>query len=82
MEEVREIRTVCDTQIIIGKDLGNMLADKLKEVSKEGAICIVYDKNLKEIATACAESLRTLGRRIFLRAVDKAIKDISVSPLP
>ena len=75
MEEVREIRTVCDTQIIIGKDLGNMLADKLKEVSKEGAICIVYDKNLKEIATACAESLRTLGRRIFLRAVDKTIKD-------
>ena len=74
MEEVK-IRTLKNTQVIVVKDAFSLFADKINEVSKEGAICIVYDKNLKEIATACAESLKGLGRRIFLRAVDKMRKD-------
>ena len=81
MEELKEdIRTLNGTQVIVSHNVFKTLADHIEEVSKEGAICIVYDTGLKDIAISAAESLRRTGRRIFLRVVDKTREDAMQLP--
>jgi len=69
-----EIRKINDTQVIYG-DVYPVIASKINEASKEGAICIVYDKNLRDIALSVADALKPTSRRLFLRAIDKDAND-------
>ncbi len=59
------------TEVVVGNNVFLTIPDKILAVSKEGAICIVYDKKLKEKALMVGDSLRKLSRRIFLCELDK-----------
>ncbi|MBO4380929.1 MAG: hypothetical protein J5815_02105 [Clostridia bacterium] len=81
MEEQKlDIRILNGTEIVVGKDLFSRLADKTSEVSKEGAILVLYDKNLKHFARDIGDNLRSLGRRIFLCEIDKDKNQDSTVP--
>ncbi|MBO4554453.1 MAG: iron-containing alcohol dehydrogenase [Clostridia bacterium] len=70
-----DVRTIGGTLVVTGQDVCSVIPKKIEEVSKEGAICIVYDKKLRDIALAVADALKPTGRRLFLRVLDKAIND-------
>lgn len=70
-----DVRTIGGTLVVVGENVFPAIADKVAEVSKEGAICIVYDKKLRDIALAVADALKPTGRRLFLRALDKTQND-------
>ena len=71
-------KTGCDVtriggaEIVIAKDCFKVVPDKISEVSKEGAIVLCYDKNLKDYAVKIGEHLRCLKRRIFLCELSKS----------
>ena len=71
-------KTNCDVtriggaEIVIAKDCFKVVPDKISEVSKEGAIVLCYDKNLKDYAVKIGEHLRCLKRRIFLCELSKS----------
>ncbi|MBR4800752.1 MAG: hypothetical protein IK048_03705 [Clostridia bacterium] len=81
MEEQKfDSRTISNTEVIVGNDLYDELPTKIAEVSKEGAILVAYDKNLKQIAQKIADALRGLSRRIFLCELDKTKAQDDVLP--
>ena len=71
MENGYLTRTLSGAEIIAGKNVLSVIPSKITNASKEGAILVAYDKNLKEYALGVAESLRALKRRIFLCVLDK-----------
>ncbi len=81
MEEQKlDIRILNGTEIIIGSSLSSRLSGKISEVSKEGAILVLYDKNLKRLALEIGDNLRQLNRRIFLCEIDKDKNQDSTVP--
>ena len=70
-----DIRILKDTQVIVGEDIFGILPSKIFEASSEGAICIVFDKNTKNIAVRAGENLRGLKRKIFMLEFDGEIEE-------
>lgn len=71
MENEYSTRTLAGAEIVVGKNVLDVIPSKIADVSKEGAIVVVYDKNVKDVANKVAENLRRLKRRIFLCLLDK-----------
>ncbi len=72
MEETKfDTLKIGGAEVVVGSNVFEAIPDKISAVSKEGAICIVYDKKLKDIAIAVGDSLHKLKRRIFLCELDK-----------
>ena len=69
-------KTNCDvtriggTEIVIAKDCFKIVPDKISEVSKEGAIVLCYDKNLKDYAVSIDELERFTGIDFFCNLPD------------
>ena len=72
MEETKfDTLKIGETEVVVASNVFLRVSDKISAVSKEGAICIVYDKKLKDIALKVGDCLRKLKRRIFLCELDK-----------
>ena len=70
-DTIFDIHTIGATDVIIAHDCFKLVPDKIAEVSKEGAIVLAYDKNLKDYALKLGDALRVLKRRIFLCELKK-----------
>ena len=75
-----DVRTINDSEIIVADDVFSVLPAKISEASSDGAILVVFDKNLKDIATRVADGLRPLRRKLFICALDKTKVQSDVLP--
>ncbi len=64
-----EKRTVGKTAVIMGGGLIDELVGYFCHTFQEGALCLVYDRNVTEIAENIAAQLKRAGYRIFMQAV-------------
>jgi len=66
-ESTTRNRTVGQTEVIVGDDL--QIVPILNHRFAEGAVCLIYDRNLTEIAERIIKDLKSGGYRVFVQAV-------------
>lgn len=68
---------VCGADVFSGKDLIPQILPRLRSVFEEGALCVVYEKEYEDVATALCQELKRGGYRVFLtNAYQGKIQDV------
>lgn len=65
-------RTLGRTEVISGNDIVEEIPSYLTHTLAEGAICIIYDRNVTETADSIIKELKNSGYRVFVQAVSSA----------
>lgn len=60
-----EKRVVCGADVFSGKDLIPQILPRLRSVFEEGALCVVYENEYEDVATALCQELKRGGYRVF-----------------
>ena len=72
-----EKRVVCGADVFSGKDLTPQILPRLRSVFEEGALCVVYENEYEDVATALCQELKRGGYRVFLtNAYQGKIQDV------
>lgn len=72
-----EKRVVCGADVFSGKDLIPQILPRLRSVFEEGALCVVYENEYEDVATALCQELKRGGYRVFLtNAYQGKIQDV------
>ena len=61
-------RTLAGTEVVIGRDLIGEITPYFAHTLAEGAVCIIYDRNLTELAEDIIHEFKTSGYREIGRA--------------
>ncbi len=64
-----ETRVLGGTEVIMGSELIGHIVRKLNHSFPEGAVCLLYDRNVSGLADAITSDLKRAGYRIFLKGV-------------
>lgn len=62
-------RTLADTEVITGQDLIGQIVPHFNHRFAEGVLCVVYDRNVTELADKIICELKSAGYRLFVQAV-------------
>lgn len=62
-------RTLAKTDVIIGRELVREVTPYFSHTIAEGAVCILYDRNVTALAEDITAEFKRAGYRVFMRAV-------------
>ena len=62
-------RTLAKTDVISGCDLVEQITRYFAHTLAEGAICVIYDRNVTELAERVTQEFKLSGYRVFVQAV-------------
>ena len=62
-------RTLAKTDVIMGRNLGREVTPYFSHTLAEGAVCILYDRNVTALAEDITAEFKRAGYRVFMRAV-------------
>ena len=71
-------RTLAGTEVVIGRDLIGEITPYFAHTLAEGAVCIIYDRNLTELAEDIIHEFKTSGYRVFVQAVSSLRREAEV----
>lgn len=64
-----EKRVIAQTDVFIGKDIIPQILPRLRTVFEEGALCVIYEDDYFDVATALCQELKRGGYRVFALSV-------------
>lgn len=62
-------RTLLGTDVIVGSDLQSSVTAYFAHTLAEGAICVIYDRNVTSLAEELIREFKACGYRVFVQAV-------------
>lgn len=62
-------RTLAKTEVILGRDLQKEVTPYFSHTLAEGAVCVLYDRNVTGLAEDITSEFKRAGYRVFMRAV-------------
>lgn len=73
MENMRLTKRILGgTEIFIGQDIADEIISCFNHRFAEGAVCLIYDRNVTELADDIIHALKSGGYRVFVQAVSSS----------